>query len=133
MATKLTRSRRTRASTTPRRTTKRIWFWQRWSTKKRAAVVRALKIGAYYIFGYVLAVAAFFVVYLLTDKAVDQVIVQITGFIVASITGGIHKAINWQAVGIDPSTLPAPTVDASLPMQVAIPQTSQSSKNEGGN
>ena len=90
--------------------------------------MRAFKIAFYYIFGYLLAIAAFFIVYLLTREAIDPIIVQITGFIVASITGGIHKAIRWKEIGIDPSTLPSPSADASLPSQIAVPEIYSTSK-----
>lgn len=124
----LTRSRRSRqlysASSKGTRVSQksRIKFWENWSPKRRAVIGRTLKLMFYYVLGYVLAVGAFFVVYLLTQQAVDPFIVQITGFIVASITGGIHKSIRWQEVGIDPSALPTPSADASLP-QIALPDT----------
>ncbi len=85
-------------------------------TPKRSAVLkRVAKVGGYYVIGYVLAIASFAVVYLLTRQQVDQVLIQIVGFIVASVTGGIHKAINWKEIGINEGAIPTPPADASLP------------------
>ena len=120
----LTRSKRTRrqySSAPPQPKRPAVVPYKEWAPKKRAAVGRTVKIAAYYILGYLLAIGAFFVVYLLTQQAVDQGVIQITGFIVASIMGGIHKAINWKDAGVDPSLVPLPPTDAALPATISLP------------
>lgn len=94
---------------------------QNWSPRTQAGVKRAVKLAGFYVLGYVLALAAFATVAYLTNIEADPMVIQILGFTVSTITGGIHKSINWTAAGVDVNAIPVPSPDASLP-QIAIPQ-----------
>lgn len=85
------------------------------SPRTKAGISRTVKTIIFYIIGFVLAVAAFAVVGILSDTAVPEWLVQITGLVVAGISAGIYKVINWKDTGVNLAALPAPTATPDLP------------------
>lgn len=94
----------------------------RTSPRTRAGISRTAKTIFFYVLGFALAIAAFAVVGVLSDNAIPDWLVQVTGLAIAGITAGVYKAINWKETGVDMSLLPSPTASANLP-QLSTPES----------
>jgi hypothetical protein len=78
---------------------------------KVAGAKRAVKFAAFSVIGTVLANAAALAATGLVGIQAPTEIVTVVSLLSGSVAAGIHKAINWQAVGLDVPEPPSPTIN----------------------
>lgn len=82
-------------------------------SRKRAALMRFLKVTVYAAIGQLVSISGLLFVTLITDTTLNPTLAIVVGFFISGIAAGVHKAVNWQDAGVDAPQSPNEVMSAS--------------------